>query len=82
MGDWKKNIEKVVGPTSSMMSVSSKRDVNLKSYFDKIDEIEAGIDTSSLQQIVENNHDVATNRRKIGEQLPMERFFGFRRNFE
>ena len=54
---------------------------DLSSNFDIIDESEDGINSSSLKQILMNNH-TADNRGLIRGQLPLENIFGFCKSFK
>ena len=72
---------KFVGPVSTIMRLTTQKDGDLSSYFDIIDESEAGIDNSSLKQILINNHSEA-NRGIIRGHLPLEYIFGFAKSFK
>ena len=56
-------------------------DGDLISYFNKIDETEAGIVDSSLKQILVNYQEVDANKGKIKCHLPLEHIFGFCKTF-
>ena len=47
---------KIVGPTSTILSVLTKRGGDLSKHFDIIDESESGINNSSLKQKLIFNH--------------------------
>ena len=74
------------------MWVLTSKDGDLMSYFDKIIETEAGIDNSSLKQIIIKNNTVVgtaaevgageANKGKINGQLPLEYIFGFCKTFK
>ena len=63
------------------MRLVTQKDGDLSTYFDLIDESENGINNSSLEQILINNHSGA-NRGLIRSQLPLENIFGFARSFK
>ena len=63
------------------MRIVTQKDGDLSTYFDIIDESEAGIDNLSLKQILINNH-TADNRSNIRGHLPLEYIFGFAKSFE
>ena len=63
------------------MKLLTQRDADLSFYFDIIDESEAGNNTSSLKQIVFNNHAKVTRGVLRGYFLPPEKIFGFRKSF-
>ena len=73
---------KYVGPISTIMRVLTNKDGDLMSYFDNINETQAGINNSSLKQILIDNHTVAANKGKIVGQLPLEHIFGFCKTFK
>ena len=56
-------INKYVGPTSTMMRVLTSKDGDIISYFDKINEPD--IDDTTLKQRLINNHTVVANKGKI-----------------
>ena len=68
---------KYVGQVSTIMRALTSWDGDLKSHFDKINVSQAEMETSSLKQIIINNHDVAANKRKIKGHLPLEHIFDF-----
>ena len=73
---------KYVGPISTIMRVLTSKDGDLMSFFDNINETQAGINNSSLKQILIDNHTVAANKIKIVGQLPLEHIFGFCKTFK
>ena len=74
------------------MRVLTSKDGDLMFYFDKINETEAGIDNSSLKQIIINNYTVVGTTAEVGAgeaikgkingQLPLEHIFGFCKTFK
>ena len=52
------------------------------SLYDRLDETENGIRSSSLKKLLEDNREEVANRGKFKEHLPLECFFGFRENFK
>ena len=58
------------------MRLVTQKDGDLSTYFDIIDKSEAGIDNSSLKQILINSH-TPNNRGFIGGHLLFEYIFGF-----
>ena len=63
------------------MRLGTQKDGSLSTYFDIIDESEAGIDNSSLKQILINNH-TADNRGVMRSYLPLEYICGSCKSFE
>ena len=59
------------------MRLLTQKDGDLSSYFDKIDEREAGITNSSLKHLLNDSHTNDDNKGKIGANLPLEHVFGF-----
>ena len=45
-----------LGPISTIMRLVTQKDGDISTYFDRIDENETGINSSSLQQLLINNH--------------------------
>ena len=72
---------KFIGAVSKIFRLFTQKDGDISTCFDKIDEIEAGIDDSSLKQIFINNHTEA-NRDIIRVHLPLEYMFGFCKLFK
>ena len=72
---------KFVGPKSTVMRLVTQKDGDLSTFFDIIDESEAGIDNSSIKQTPINNH-TAYNRCIVRGHLPLEYIFGFCKSFE
>ena len=73
-------INKYVGPTSTMMRVLTSKDGDIISYFDKIDETQ--IDDTSLKRRLIENHTIAANNGKITGQLFLEHIFRFCKTFK
>ena len=69
---------KYVGPVSALMRVLTSIDGDLLSQFDNINEgnENADFDSTSLEKMLINNHDLA-NKGKIKGQLALEHIFGF-----
>ena len=63
------------------MRLVTENDGDLSTYFDIIDETEAGIDDSSLKQILINNHTDANNG-VIRGHLRLENIFGFCKSYK
>ena len=61
---------KFLGPISTIMRSVTQKDGDLSSYFDVIDESEAGIDDSAIEQIL-NNNVIADNRGIIRGRLTL-----------
>ena len=69
-------VNKYVGPVSTIMRMITAKDSDLSSYFDKNGE--AVLDNDNpLKQILINNHAVEANKGKIKGQLALEHIFGF-----
>ena len=71
--------KKYVGPISTVMCLITEKDGDLFPYFDVINESEAGINNSSLKQILINNH-TDVNKGVIRGYLPLEFIFWIREN--
>ena len=78
--DWRRRgggsdieIYKHPGQVSRRMRVLASMDVDLISYFDKINEIE--VNGTAIKQTLNNNHTVVANKGKISGQL--KPLFGF-----
>ena len=72
-------INKYVGPISTIMRVLTSKDGDLISCFDKID---GQINNTSLKQRLIDNHATEANKGKIIGQLPLEHIFGFCKTFK
>ena len=68
-------LNKFIGPTSTIMRVLTSKDGDLSSAFDKINE--NNINDTSLKEILIDNHTLQANKGKIVGQLPLEHIFGF-----
>ena len=62
---------KLVGLTSTVMSLKLQKNGGLLTYFDIFDETENGINNSSVKQKPINNHTQASGRLNEGD-LPLE----------
>ena len=71
------DVNKYIGLISTIIQFSTSKDTDLKSYFDKIDETEAGICNSSSKQILNNNQEEDENKGKIKGILMLEDIFEF-----
>ena len=76
-------LNKYVGPISTIMGILTSKNGDLLSQFDNINEgnRNADFDTTSLKKMLINNHDLA-NKGKIKSQLPLEHIFGFCKSFK
>ena len=74
-------VNKYVGPVSTIMRMITSKDGDLSSYFDKNGE--SVIDNDNpLKKILINNHAVEVNKGKVKGQLALEHIFGFCRTFK
>ena len=64
------------------MRLLTKKDGDLSSYFDKIDETEGGINNSTLKHMLIDSHTNDDNKGKIRANLPLEHIFGFCETFK
>ena len=64
------------------MRILTQKDGDLSSYFDKINETEAGMNDSTLKHMLINSHTNDDNRGKIRANLPLEHIFGFCKTFK
>ena len=60
------------------MTLSTRKDGDLSSYPDNIDDSQNGIKSSSLSKILIDNLHVVANREKVKGQLPLEQIFRIR----
>ena len=74
-------INKYVGPVSTIMRILTSKDADLSSYFDKYGETVLDND-NSLKQILINNHAEEANKGKIKGHLALENIFGFCKTFK
>ena len=74
-------VNKYVGPSSTLMRLLTSKDGDLSSCFDKNGESVLDID-NILKQIIINNHAVEANKGKIKGQLALEHKFGFCKTFK
>ena len=68
---------KKLGNVSTIMRLLTQKDGDLSSYFDKIDETEAGITNSTLKHLLIDSYTNDDNKGKIRASLPLEHIFGF-----
>ena len=73
---------KNLGNVSTIMRLLTQKDGDLSSYFDTIDEAEAGIANSTLKRLLIDNHTNDDNKGKIRANLPLELIFGFCKTFK
>ena len=73
---------KNLGNVSTIMRLLTEKDGDLSTYFDKINEADAGINNSTLKKMLINSHTNADNKGKIKANLPLEYIFGFCRTFK
>ena len=74
-------VNKYVGPISTIMRMLTSKDGDLSSYFDKNGESVLDND-NPLKKILINNHAVEANKGKIKGQLALEHIFGFCKTFK
>ena len=74
-------VNKYVGPVSSIMRMLTSKDGDLSSYFDKNGESVLDND-NPLKKILINNHAVDANKGRIKGQLALEHIFGFCKTFK
>ena len=68
---------KSLGKVSTILRLLKRKDGGLSSYSYRIDETEAGINSSSLKQFLIDSNTNEDNKRKIRANLPLEHIFGF-----
>ena len=73
---------KYAGQFSTIMRALTRKDWDLISYIDKVNEFEAEISNTSLKQVLIDNLDIAANKRKIKGKLLIEHIFGFCKTFK
>ena len=74
-------VNKYVGPVSTIMRLLTSKNNDLSSYFNKNGE--SALDNNNpLKQILFNNHAVEANKGRIKGQLPLEHIFGFCKTFK
>ena len=73
------NEVKYAGPVSTLMRVSTNKDEDLLSYFDKFKENK---NDTTLKEILTDNHSLQANKGKIFCQLTLEHIFGFCNRFK
>ena len=74
-------VNKYVGPVSTIMRMLTSKDGDLSSYFDKNGESVLDND-NPLKKILINNHAVEANKGRIKGQLALEHIFGFCKTFK
>ena len=74
-------VNKYVGPVSTIMRMLTSKDGELSSYFDKNGEPVLDND-NPLKQISINNHAVEANKGRIKVQLALKHIFGFCKSFK
>ena len=67
---------------STIMRLLTQKDGDLSSYFDKIDETEAGSADSTLKKMLIDSHTNEDNKGKIRANHPLEHIFGFCKTFK
>ena len=72
---------KNLGIVSTIMRLLTQKDGDLSSYFDKVDETEAGITNSTLKHLFNDSHTNEDNKGKMRANLPLEHIFGFWKTF-
>ena len=73
---------KSLGNVSTIMRLLAQKDGDLSSYFDKIVETDAGINNSTLKQMLIVSHTNGDTKGKIRANLPLEHIFGFCKAFK
>ena len=73
---------KNLGNVSTIMRLLTQKDGDLSSYFDRIDETEAGINNSTLKKLLIDSHTNNDNKGQIRANLPLEHIFGFCKTFK
>ena len=73
---------KYVDHVSTIVRLSTTKDGDLISYFDKIDAPQNGIKGLSLSHILIDHHVEAADRRKVIGQVPLKHIFGFCKTFK
>ena len=73
---------KFCGQNSTILRASTSKEGGPLCHFDRIDESEAEIENTSLEHLFINNHNEASNKRKIKGKLPLEHICGFCKTFK
>ena len=73
---------KNLGNVSTIMRLLTQKDGDLSSYFDRIDETEAGINNSTLKKLLIDSHTNNDHKGQIRANLPLEHIFGFCKTFK
>ena len=74
-------VNKYVGPVSTIMRLITSKEGDLSSYFDKNGESVLDND-NTLKQILINNHAQEANKGRVKGQLALEHIFGFCKTFK
>ena len=80
-GGMEVEVNKYVGPVSTIMRLLTSKDSDLSSYFDKNGESVLDND-NFLKQITINNPAVEVNNGKVKRRLALEHIFGFCKTFK
>ena len=70
-----------LGNVYTILRLLTQKDGDLSSYFDKIDETQAGITNSTLKHLLIDSHNNEDNKGRIRANLPLDYIFGFCRTF-
>ena len=70
------------GNVSTIMRLLTQKDGDLSSYFDKMDETEAGTTNSTLKHMLIDSHTNENNKGKKKANFPLKHLFGFCRTFQ
>ena len=71
-----------LGNVSTILRLLTQKDGDLSSYFDIIDETEAGINNSLLKHMLIDSQTNENNKGKIRANLPLEHKFDFCETFK
>ena len=67
---------------STILRLLAQKDGDVSSFFDEIDETQAGISNSTLKYMLIDSHTNENIKGKIRGNLPLEHIFGFCKTFE
>ena len=73
---------KNLGNVSTIMRSLTQKDGDISFYFDRINERVAGIDVSTLKNMLIDSHTNEDNKGKIGANLPLEHIFRICKTFK
>ena len=73
---------KNLGNVLTIMRLKTQKDGDLSSYFNKIDEREAGVAKFTLKQLLNDSHANEDNNGKTRAKLPLEHIFGSCKTFK